>query len=140
MAYFFVNTDAKSLGGESPHDRWMELGYAFAGGPIRFGQKFARMVAGDECLMYANRIGLVAVGRVLEPWDAKEHSDPLVYREPYRDTEYRLRVDWHTDLRRNPIRPGELTEALGSNPVQSVQMVRRHDDRLRALIHAHGER
>jgi hypothetical protein len=56
--YFFINTDSKSLGKKSPHDKWFEYGYAFTGGPIRYGEKLGRFSVGDTVLMYANGIGV----------------------------------------------------------------------------------
>jgi hypothetical protein len=128
MRYYFVNTDAISLGGISPHDKWFEFGYAFSGGPESFGASLGRMAPGDICLMYANGTGIVGVGKVTTPWDGKAYDNPLVYTIPFRDVEYRIRVNWLQDFRRNPVACRELRSRLGWNPSRSLQLVKRKQD------------
>ena len=134
MAYYFLNTDAKSLGRVSPHDKWIKHGFAFTGGPIVYGKKLGRLSPGDICLMYANLIGMVAIGRVLEEWDGKTYTSPIVYTSPHYDEEYRIRVDWYLDLRKNPIAPSKLIQVLGWNPRVSVQRVRKEEAKIVALV------
>ena len=117
--WFFINTDATSFGGVSPHDRWLAHGMAFAGGPPGFGERLGRTVPGDVLFAWASGIGIVAIGVVREPWDRVHHEEALVYREPYRAVEYRLQVNWLVDLRDAPI----SREALGVNPVQSLEEI-----------------
>ena len=115
----FINTDATSLGGASPHDRWIEYGKAFTGGDRRFAAKLARLNVGCTLLMWANGLGVVAVGRVAAAWDGKTHTQPQIYKAPFYDVEYRISVDWYLDLRDAPIGSAEL----GFNPRQSVENV-----------------
>ncbi len=128
MPYFFINTDAVSLGGISPHDKWFEYGYAFSGGPPLYGHKLSRMSAGDTCLMYASGIGIVGIGKVLEPWDGITYSDPLVYKEQFKCPEYRIKVKWQAPIRNNPIKCGVLKNRLGWNPSSIIQMLKREKD------------
>jgi predicted HNH restriction endonuclease len=115
--WFFINTDATSLGGRSPHDAWFEHGMAFAGGPRAYGERLGQFQIGDTLLMWANGLGVVGVGTVVEPWDGLAHDQPLVYVEPHRDVEYRRGVHWFADLRDEPI----TRRDIGWNPVRAVQ-------------------
>lgn len=128
--WFFINTDASSLGGVSPHDAWLEHGMAFTGGPQECGEWLARFAIGDTLLIWANGLGVVGVGQVLESWDGLAYHTPLVYRAPYQDTEYRLRVDWTLDLRMNPITRAEI----GWNPLRAVQSVGQSRAGLEAIV------
>lgn len=134
MAYYFINTDAKSLGGVSPHDKWFATGFAFTGGPIKYGEKLGRFDRGDVLLMYANGLGVVAVGTVLESWDGSDHRPQLVYTHPYEDREYRVAVQWFLDLRDMPVSAAKLKETIGWNPSSAVQEVRKGMDKIQQLI------
>jgi hypothetical protein len=134
MEYYFINTDAKSLGGVSPHDKWLATKYAFTGGPIEYGEELGRFDEGDTLLMYANGIGVVAIGTVLEKWDGKDHYPQLVYTPPYEDKEYRIRVKWYIDIRDNPISAAKLKQAIGWNPPRAVQKVQKGADKIQQMI------
>ena len=110
-AAYFINTDAGSLGDTSPHDDWMALGHAFAGGADSYGRNLGKLRPGDLLLMWANTVGVVAVGRVAEKWDGIKHiDDAWIYVEPYPDAgqEYRIAVDWFLDLRQAPLRTADI--------------------------------
>jgi hypothetical protein len=134
MAYYFINTDAKSLGGESPHDKWIKYKYAFTGGLIAYGKQLGRLSQGDICLAYANRIGVVAAGKVLSTWDGITYQNPLVYTEPHKDKEYRIGVDWFLDLRDKPIKIDRLRLILGWNPSRAVQRIKKDEAKIEKLI------
>jgi hypothetical protein len=84
--------------------------------------------------MYANRLGIVAVGRVAENWDGLTYKEPLVYVEPYPDLEYRIKINWLNDFRSYPITPNRIINYLGSNPRRSLQQIRKDDDTVEALL------
>ncbi|MGD0918267.1 MAG: hypothetical protein ABSB22_17585 [Thermodesulfobacteriota bacterium] len=136
MAYYFINTDAKSLGGESPHDKWINYEYAFTGGTIAYGKQLGRFLPGDICLMYASRIGVVAVGKVLSTWDGITYQNPLVYTGPHKAEEYRICVDWFRDLRDKPIKCDRLRLVLGWNPSRAVQRIKKDEAKIDKLIKA----
>jgi hypothetical protein len=102
---------------------------AFTGGPAEFGEILKRFRVGDTLLMWANGLGVVAVGRVTAAWDGVAHRTPLVYREPHEFPEYRIPVDWYLDLRDAPLRRADV----GWNPVQAVQRVKGRE-KLEALL------
>ena len=125
IAYYFVNTDAKSVGKVSPHDLWFQHGYAFAGGPHKYGKKFGRLNPGDVLLMYANGSGVVGMGTVQEPWDGRSYQEgtQLVYVPPYADVEYRIKVEWKLDFRNHPIDP---FKELGYTPRGTLTQIDKH--------------
>src|SRR5262245_23777297 len=101
MALYFYITDFSAMGGEHRHQILIEKGFAATSGELRFGETLARLKPGDVLLMYENGIGIVAVGTVLEPWDQKSHKPPRYYVPTVSgfDHEFRIKVDWSTDLR-----------------------------------------
>jgi len=111
MNYFFYNTDARALL-DAPSSRFnmlIEKGFAVVGGDRQqFGEQLAQLAEGDILLMYQNRVGVVAVGKVKESWDGVSHTDYLYYtaREMQLTNgvhEYRIAVDWFLDLSSSPI-------------------------------------
>lgn len=128
MALFFINTDATSLGGKSPHNKWFKYGIAFTGGEFKYGKKLGRFSPGDICLVYANGIGLVGKGIVTELWDKITYNDPVVYVEPFKDNEYRIKVNWTNDFNSKPISCRAIKNELGWNPSSAVQEIKRKDD------------
>jgi len=133
MNYFVSNTDRKSLLA-SPHDVWFEASLAITGGDPRYGRALGRLAARDIVFMYANRMGVVGVGRVRRPWDGESHDPPLVYVNP-KLSEYHLPVEWFLDLRTDPIPPTEL-ELLGFHPIPRAVIQLREGVGKKVLHHA----
>ncbi len=125
MAYFFIITDAVSLGNVSPHDVWFETQMAYSGGERKYGKKLARLDLGDVLLMYASKLGVVGVGKVLETWDGKTYEKgQIVYAKPNEYDEYRIAVDWYYDFRSIPIHHSNFDFLLRSHPLQAVEKIR----------------
>lgn len=122
MNYYIINTDANSLG-FSPHDVWIEQGLALTGGSIYYGRQLGRLEPDDICFMYVSKRGIVAVGRVLERWNGKACSPPLVYSE---DKEYRIRVMWFLDLRYRPVGLDEVRDIIGIIPPRTLHRIANH--------------
>ncbi len=118
MKYYIINTDAKNLGA-SPHDTWMEQGFAFTGGEIHYGELLGKLEVNDICFMYVNKNGVMAAGRVLEKWDEKVYSSPVIYGG---DSEYRIKMDWFLDLRSKPVGVSEVGDITGIPPT-TLQLV-----------------
>jgi predicted HNH restriction endonuclease len=99
MNYYFINTDSDARKDVRTCDLWFEYSMAFSGGDLeKYGLPLQRLKPFDICLMYHNRVGIVGVGRVLENWDNKPHTNKLVYlAQPF--NEYRISIDWYIDLR-----------------------------------------
>ena len=122
MDYYFFNTDARSIKG-LPRPRFpvlIDRGFAAIGGDRqRFGEQFRQLKKDDVLLMYENRAGVVAVGRVRERWDRKSHTEPRYYNTEEMGGltggayEYRVKVDWR-DLSDSPIRLKDLRDRLRS--------------------------
>jgi predicted HNH restriction endonuclease len=105
MNYYFINTDRVVREDVRTCDLWFDHRMAFSGGDYeKYGKPLYRLGPLDRCLMYHNRVGIVGVGRPLERWDGKPHSNKIVYTKLSIE-EYRLSFDWYIDIRDNPIKP-----------------------------------
>ena len=115
MNYYSINTDARELNGCSPHEQWIAHRHAFASGD-RGAQALKKLEPCDICFMYANKIGIVAVGRVCEHCDccSYEGGGRVIYRACDENCiEYRISVDWYLKFISNPICKNEIREILG---------------------------
>ena len=103
----------------------IEKGFAATRGPITYGEDLRMLGPNDVLLMYENGLGVVAVGRVLERWDEKIHSEPLYYvpNESGLDREYRIKVEWFLDLSKDPITASQLKKSIGWISSQAVQKI-----------------
>ena len=125
-----INTDADSAGGISPHDIWFQSGYAITSSFIndkKGYRKYGELVMGklkpdDVLIMYANGIGGVGVGSVLELWDRKRYRGNLLIHRPQNDLteEYRICVDWFSDLRERPISAAEIVNKNNRRPLNAT--------------------
>ena len=135
---WFINTDAASLGGVSPHDTWFARGRAFTAGEVTYGTKLAKLTPGDLLLMWANGRGVVGIGRVTASWDRRPYGeDAWVYLKGTKDygREYRLPVDWFLDLREEPMQRAEIVARgiASNNPVQALFPIKHVDQVKRAI-------
>ena len=123
MDYYFYNTDARSLIGP-PWPRFrilIDRGFAAVGGDRRrFGEQLDQLKHDDVLLMYEDKVGVVAVGRVLERWDGKSHTKLWYYTPDEMGDltggayEYRINVEWFLDLSDNPVTLKVLRQRFGS--------------------------
>lgn len=125
MSYYYINTDTDALG-YSPHAKWIKHDHAFTSGDYEeFGEGvLGKLERGDILFMYVNQRGVVAVGRVSEPWAGSSYkgADRLVYQ--YTEyAEYRIRVDWYLPVVHNPIPPEALREIIGWTPPRTLQSI-----------------
>ena len=116
---FVLNTDATSFGGNSPHNIWFEQEAAFTGGLFddpegyrKYGENvLGKLTPGDIIIMYANKIGGVGVGSVMEYWDGLRFREKQqVYMHPYEQEEYKVKTNWFADLRSRPIQAYDIIE------------------------------
>ena len=123
MNYYYINTEAQEFGGRSPHKKWFKHGRAFVSG-LGYGRKLQRLQPDDICFMYANRLGVVAVGTVLEQCDGKPSQAPLVYCPPEKEgPEYQAKVNWFLWFPHNAIPPRTLREIIGWTSPQAIQCI-----------------
>ena len=121
FSMYIINTDAKSLGNRSPHDKWFKYKKAFSAGDYdRYGKRMmGKLCPGDVLVMYANKIGAVGIGVVTDFWNKDLVADgQLVYTCPYEDDEYSIDVDWVGDFRKRPVSAGDLRESNGNAPLR----------------------
>jgi 5-methylcytosine-specific restriction endonuclease McrA len=132
MDYFFYNTDARAII-ERPRPRFrvlMDNGFAAVGGDRqRFGKQLEQLGQADILLMYENRIGITAVGKVKERWDGVSHQKLMYYTPAEIEDlsggafEYRIAVDWFLDLSDSPISVEEIRERIGYTPRGAVRRI-----------------
>lgn len=132
MEYFFVNTDADSLRDEPlpRFHRLIEGHFVVAGGDrAKYGQQIGRLQVDDIALLYENRVGIVAIGRVAAPWNEVAYTTPEYYSTAELQEcdggpcEYRISVDWTLDLSSAPVDLEQLGERGISTPRGTVQRV-----------------
>ncbi len=77
--------------------------------------------------MYENRVGVVAVGTVMEPWDGRSHRNLVYYKSTQEigkhGHEYRVAVNWFLDLTDDPIGIAELKDRLGYLPRGTIKKI-----------------
>jgi len=137
---YILNTDAKSLGNKSPHEKWFKYECAVTGsylgreeeGYRKYGEQIlGRFSPGDMLIAYANKIGAVGVGIVREKWDGRRYKEnQLIYVPPFEFEEYRIKVKWIRILEARPIPAQELISANNNNllnrtlvPVKNVPAI-----------------
>lgn len=146
MRYFLYNTDRRAIT-EQPRPRFpvlIEKSFAACGGDYdKFGTQLGKLDVGDTLLMYENGAGVVAVGKVLEEWDEVQHEKPRYYKQSELAGltggayEYRIPVDWRTDLRDTPIPLARLREEFASpafSPQGTVVPVIKHAGAVAKLL------
>ena len=146
MRYFLYNTDRRAIT-EQPKPRFpvlIEKAFAACGGDYdKFGMQLDKLEPGDTLLMYENTVGVVAVGTVRRTWNRVPHEKPRYYKPselagltggPY---EYRIPVDWHTNLRDTPITLARLREEFSSpafSPRGAVVSIVKHAEAVAKLL------
>ena len=150
MDYYFYNNDAGSI--KDPHRNRFQILIdrqfaAIGGNPMHFGEQFRQLKIDDILLMYENRVGVVAVGRVQENWDGKKLTDPLYYTGeemaqlkggPY---EYRIKVNWVRVPTDKPITLENLRQIFSSKgftPRGTIKKIKKYrieiEERLAGLL------
>jgi hypothetical protein len=136
----FITSDAKSLGGVSPHDGRFVLGRAFAAGAPSYARALGRLREGDLLFLWADTLGVVAVGRALATFDGAVHdADAWSCVPPFPDAgrEYRLPVYWFPDLRHKPPRTHDV-KRLGIRSVNPRGFLSRVSNLHAALVAANA--
>lgn len=143
MDYFFYNTDSNAIL-DDPKPRFgvlIESKFAAVGGDRqKFGEQLGKLSLDDIILMYENRVGVVAVGRVLENWDKVTHRDSLYYTQREMELftsgayEYRIAVDWFINLSNSPFRTQQLRELLGYTPRGTIKKIVEQRAKVERLI------
>ena len=123
MDYFFYNTDADGII-DKPKPRFKTLiegSFAAIGGdPKTYGEQFRNLKEGDILLMYENKVGVVAIGKVLELWNGLHYSNPLYYTSAElhlfsgAPLEYRIKVNWFLNLSDIPVGLDYIQRHFGS--------------------------
>lgn len=129
----FLNTDAVSNRDYSHHDAWIKNEVIITSGESFYQEELDSIARGATIFVYANLIGVVAAGTVLD-----EHSvvvtDPnhLVSDE---SLEYQRKVSWFADIARNPVHY-KIVKDLCGTPSRAVRSIVTNRDALRDLVSA----
>jgi hypothetical protein len=102
MQYWLFNAEQANGLPCDAADVWFHHNMGFSGNDRKkYGEPLSRLNVGDFVLMYQNEKGVVGLGTVAERWNGKGYKRKLVYLAAD-FPEYRIRVDWHHDLRQTP--------------------------------------
>lgn len=132
----FINTDAISNDDYSHHDAWIRSEVVVTSGDDFYQKELDRIAHGATVFVYANKVGVVAAGTVLD-----ERSvvviDPAkrVSAEPI---EYQRRVRWFAVIARNPVPYPRVIELCGT-PSRTVRSIVKGRDALREVVIAHAK-
>jgi hypothetical protein len=130
--YHFINTDAVSNGDTSFHDTWIHRGIAVTSGHEGYRDKINRIKRGDTVLLYVKRVGVVAVGTMLDDRAQDVHAPATV--SPREPVEYQRKVKWFTDIRNQPLHYDRVREMRGQYPLSSVDTLKKgREDILEAI-------
>jgi hypothetical protein len=133
---FFVNSDQKHNDDISLHREWIRLGIALTSGPDKFRVDLNEPKRGDTLLLYVNRVGVVAAGRLLD--DEAQIVSPG--RVSLNETiEYHRKVDWCFDISENPLSYQEIMRVRGSNPSSTIAALRTGEEEIIAMVAALAE-
>lgn len=137
---YFINTDAKSNNGISYHDAWIARGLAVTSGEEKYKSTLEVINRGDTLLLWANKIGVVAIGTMLDDTPttvlAGQGGGTI---SPTEDWEFHRRVAWHGDLRRHPISSREVKAYRGQNPLSTIATLKEGKEQILDLVHARVE-
>jgi putative restriction endonuclease len=134
---YFINTDAKSNNGISYHDAWIARGLAVTSGEEKYKSTLEVINRGDTLLLWANKIGVVAIGTMLDD----EPTTVIAGRDegtisPTEEWEFHRRVAWNDDLRRHPISSKEVKAYRGQNPLSTIATLKEGREQILDLVRA----
>ena len=111
MDFHYINTN-EAYGRERAYKTWLNLGYAFTNGQLKYGNKLGNMNPADLVFMYVKKKGIKAVGRVITEWDGIEYHEPII-PAPKVDNEFRIQVNWFIVIPNGFVSPAKVKEILG---------------------------
>lgn len=131
----FINTDAISNDDYSHHDAWIRSQVIVTSGGDFYQKELDRIAHGATVFVYANKVGVVAAGTVLDERSvAVAEPARLVSPEP---VEYQRKVSWFADIARNPVPYTRVIELCGT-PSRAVRSIVKGGEALRDLVVAHA--
>lgn len=132
----FINTDAISNGDYSYHDKWIQSQVVVTSGDEFYQEELDRVACGATVYVYANSLGVVAAGTVLDKYSvAVTEAANLVSPEPI---EYQRKVAWFADIARNPVPYTKVIELCGT-PSRAVRSIVKGKNALRDIVLVHAK-
>lgn len=133
----FINTDAISNGDYSHHDGWIRSQVIVTSGDEFYQKELDRLAFGATVYVYANRVGVVAAGTVLDERSIAV-TDPTLRVSP-EPVEYQRKVSWFADLARDPVPYAKVVTLCGT-PSRAVRSIVKGKDALRKAVIAQAEK
>lgn len=131
----FLNTDAVSNGDYSYHDAWIRREVIVTSGESFYRDEIDRIALGATVFVYANGVGVVAAGTVLD-MHSRVVTDPAELTSP-EPQEYQRKVSLFADIARNPV-PFKIVKELCGTPSRAVRSIVKGKDALLGLVVAHA--
>lgn len=110
MQFHYINTNEKYRQ-SGAYKKWLNLGYSFTNGELKYGEMLGNFQPGDLVFMYVKEHGIKAVGMVTQEWDGVEYREPIIPCET--NNEFRIRTNWFSVLPDGFVSPSEINEILG---------------------------
>lgn len=123
MNYYFINSEAVSLGGLTRREGWIRYGLVLADGTPEYHEQFRQLAPGDIVLIYTHRLGVVAIGAVTKARCISVERAVAAYTVAHDDEARLIRIYWLRDLRDRPLSLEQLGLAAGRAPRQAVQRI-----------------
>ena len=134
MNYYFINNDAVSLGGLNRRNGWIRYGLVLTDGAMEYEEQFRQLAVGDIVLIYANHLGVVAIGSVAGRWNDVADDSAAADGGSNDGTKRVIRVVWLKDLRDHPLSPEKLLLIIGWEPRQAVQRITKGLELIQGLV------
>lgn len=132
MQFHYINTN-EAHRQYGAYKKWLNLGYGFTNGELKFGEKLGNFQPGDLVFMYVKGRGIKAVGMVMEEWDGVEYREPIIPSDT--NNEFRVRINWFCVLPDGFVSPSEIKEILGYGFSATTQRIKKQDLAEKLLRH-----
>ncbi len=132
MQYHYINTN-EQYSQPGAHKKWLNLGYGFTNGELKYGKKLGKFQPGDVVFMYVKKHGIKAVGMVMQEWDGIEYHEPMIPSDTA--NEFRIRINWFSVLSDGFVSPSEIKAILGYGFSATTQRIKKQDFAEKLLRH-----
>ena len=132
MQFHYINTNERYRQ-SGAYKKWLNLGYGFTNGELKYGKILGNFQPGDLVFMYVKEYGIKAVGMVIQEWDGIEYREPMIQSDT--NNEFRVRINWFSVLPDGFVSPSEIKEILGYNLPAATARIKKQDLAEKLLRH-----
>ena len=132
MQFHYINTN-EAHRQYGAYKKWLNLGYGFTNGELKYGKKLGNFQPGDLVFMYVKQRGIKAVGMVMQKWDGIEYLEPTIPSDT--GNEFRIRINWFGVLPDGFLSPSEIKEILGYTFSDATARINKQDKAEKLLRH-----